>query len=607
MLAVLSRSLAWLEENLSLVTLAAAVGFFTARLWVPAFYSGPIQIIAIFTIVSLGLGLLLGFCGQFILSQGAVYAAGAYTSAILTVREDWPVWAGLIAAIFVGAAIGILVGLPALRLRSYYLALVTLGLAIITPQLLQEWKGLTGGFAGIGTVPRPSFFGHTLSADEYYYFVCSLCILVLWLTCNLLRSRWRLAFIAVRDDEIAASACAVPIYKVKLTAFLFASATAGLGGGLYASYLGFISPETFRFELTLGFLVAVIVGGPMSPAGPLLGSVGTAIGPVVLHLVRDYKEVIYGVMLIITPIQMPDGFIGFFNRTHKEPVIRAFQSWKARRATRGGTPVPQAADPVDIPPAPSHNEGPILSITRLTKSFGGVRAVDGVTLEFKAGAIYGLIGPNGSGKTTLVNVVSGTYAPDSGAVRLRGEPLMARPAMVVAGRGIGRTFQTPRIFSHLTVTENTMVSFFAGGRASLLEILLNLPRARRERREHQKLAEELVRVVGLHAKRNMRASDLTLAEQRFLEIARALALHPVVLLLDEPAAGLSPVELEDFKATVRGLRSAGYAILLVDHHADMMFELADDVTVLNYGQVIASGGPDDVRNTPAVIEAYLGA
>jgi branched-chain amino acid transport system permease protein len=600
----LGRLHRWLEERISLLVLAAAIGFFTARLWVPAYYTGPIQIIAIYTIISVGLGLLLGFSGQFILSQGAVYAAGAYTSALLTTNEDWPVWASMIAAVLMGAAIGVLLGLPALRLRSYFLALATLGFAVITPQLLLQWKGLTGGFAGVSGIPRPSFFGHTLSADEYYYFVVIMCIAVLWLTTNLLRSRWRLAFIAVRDDEVAASACAVPVYRVKLVAFVFASSLAGLAGALYASYLGFISPETFSFELTLGFLVAVIVGGPMSVAGPLLGSVGTAIGPEVLNFVHQYQDVIYGGMLVLAPVQMPDGFVGFFNRTQKEPAIRAFRRWRQRR-----TP-PTAAPPQPvpaIPPAPRWTEGPVLSLQRLTKSFGGVRAVDGVDLAVHPGTVYGLIGPNGSGKTTLVNVVSGIYAPDSGSVKLSGRSIGSRSSMTIARLGAGRTFQTPRTFPHLTVLENVMVSLFKTGRANMVEVLLNLPRCARERKEQRERAEHLLRVVGLYDQRDAPSTDLTLAQQRFLEIARALALGPRVLLLDEPAAGLSPAEIADFKSMIVALREAGYAILLVDHHAEMMFELADQVTVLNYGQVIASGEAAKVRHVPAVIEAYLGA
>lgn len=577
--------------------LFAAIAF-SAPEWVPDRFAGSVALILIYAIVTWGLAVVLGYSGQFILSQGAVYATGAYTSALLATRQDWPVWGSMAAGVVMGAAVGTLLGLPALRLRSHYVALVTFGFAVVTPQLLRVWKPLTGGFAGVPGIPRPSIGSHTLTADEYYYVLAAACVLVLWIVSNLLRSRWRTAFLAVHDDEVAAAAAGIPVQRVKLVAFVLASALGALGGALYASYVGFVSPDTFGLEVTLLLLVAVVVGGPRSILGPLLGSTFFVILPQVLSSVREYNLLIYSLLLMATPRFFPDGFMEAYER------VLQYGMQKLRWRIQYQEVAPLTAEAIPI--APLADSRANLNVRELQVTFGGVVAVDGVSISVPAGTVQGLIGPNGSGKTTLLNAVSGFVAPTAGTIFLRGERIDRLMPHERAVRGIGRSFQTPRIFEHMSVLENVTAGMFHRGKATLLEVLLGLPRSLREYEELLTEAEVLLQAVGLHGKRGMPAVNLPIVQRKLLEIARALALRPSVLLLDEPSAGLAPHKLAEFAQFIRMLRERGYSVILVAHQADMVFQVADTVTVLDGGKVIAAGDPQEVRASERVIQSYLG-
>lgn len=594
------RVFAVLEDRVSLLVLALALVLFTAPAWVESYLHGPIQVIAIYSIVAIGVSTSLGYAGQFTLGFGAVYAVGAYGAGVLIVDHGWSPWLAFAAGTVLGGLVGTVLGLPALRLQSHYLAMVTLGFALVVPQLLLAWKGLTGGFTGLGGIERPSLAGE-LDRDQYYYVVCAFCVLVFWLMRNLLRSRWRLGFLAVHDDELAAGALGLPVYRLKVVSFVVASLLAGLGGALYASYIGFLSPENFSVDISILFLAIVVVGGQVSVAGPILGSAIFVLLPQYLASVRDYSVLIYGSVLIFASMIIPNGLTGGWHQLRR--------GLRARMGDRLPMPAPgdhveEPAGTIDGPAAVKGGE--VLTATRLSKAFGGVSAVDGVDLVVRAGMVHALIGPNGAGKTTVLNLLSGVYAPDTGSIVLGGEDVTGWAPSKVARQGLSRTFQTPRTFGHLSTADNVGAALFSRGSDRMVEVLLDLPGARRERERRREQVAALLGFAGLTDLAANPPASLPLGTQRLVELVRAAAARPSVLLLDEPAAGLSGEELDALVDMIKLLRDVGFGILLVEHHVDLVFELADQVTVIEDGRMIAAGDPASVQSSEKVIAAYLG-
>ena len=564
-----------------------------------AYYLGLVQLIGIYTIVSQGNGVIVGYAGQFTLGQGAVYAVGAYASAILAVSLGWSVWLSVVGATAISALIGLVLGLPALRLRTHYLAMTTLGFALVVPQLILNWERLTGGWSGISGIPRPSIGDHVFTRMEYYYVIAAATVLMLWFTHNLLRSRWRLGFLAIHDSELATASLGISVYRVKLTAFLIASVLTGFGGALYAHYLGFISPDNFRLDMSILFLTTVVIGGPATFSGPLLGTIIFVLLPELLVGLRDYLLVVYGGLLVVSQMVIPDGVVG--------AVSGLWQRLRRPGVVRGSALAPLGLDrELSRFRRPLAAGTELLRLNALTKRFGGVAALSDVDMTVRTGTVHALIGPNGSGKTTLLNLISGFYPASAGQIVFRGQVRRKTTPDAIALDGIARTFQKPKIFLHLTVLENVMVGFFPHERTGVVGAMLALPRARAERHRSRERAEELLRFVGLYDRRDDLAKNLPHGQQRFLEIARALTLDPHLVLLDEPAAGLSGAELDQLVDLILHLKAQGRAILLVEHHVNMVMKVADRITVLNHGQKICDGTPDEVRNSPEVIAAYLG-
>jgi len=598
----------FVTRRLSWTVAVTALLLFTAPQWAPSYLNGPIQLIAVYVIVSLGVSITLGFAGQFTLGYGAVFAAGAYTSALLISDAGWPVWSAFLAAVVVGGAIGTVLGLPALRLKSHYLAMVTLGFAVIVPELIRAWDSVTHGFAGVGGIERISFGSGELSSDAFYYVVAVAAVLMLWLAHNLLSSLWRNALLAVHGDELAAAALAVPVYRVKVVAFLIASVLAGFGGALYASYIGFVSPDTFTVELSILFLTIIVIGGEYHIAGPVIGAAFFVLLPQYLAAVRDYSVVIYGATLVVAPMLIPNGMVGVPSQL-RSGWRRLRGRGTSEQPVAGTRPAAAAVTAgLSMPPLEGHSPGEgLLEATGITKRFGGITALSDVDLRVRGGTIHALIGPNGSGKTTLLNVLSGIYPPEEGQVVLGGDDVSGRPVSVVARNGLGRTFQTPRLFRHLTVVENVEVALFHDRSVGFLPTVLQLPAATRSRLDQRQAAEGLLAFVGLADYADSPATSLPLGKARLLEVARALAANPGVVLLDEPAAGLAGEDLDALSEMIVRLRDLRYGVVLVEHHVEMVFELADEVTVLQDGRTIATGRPEQVQIDTKVQEAYLGA
>lgn len=546
---------------------------------------------AIYWMLVSGLSLIVGFAGQLAIGYVALLTLGAYTTSVLAagnVLPPLPTFVALGIAGVAGAVFGVIVGLPALRLRTFYFAMTTLGFATIVTQVALAWQGVTGGGIGITGPEMPTPFN---TAWGFFYLCLGIAALCTWGASNIARSRVGRSLIAIRDAEVAAEASGIAKARLLIVVFMFAGALAAMAGGLFASLQTYITPDAFTFELSLLFFIAVLIGGRGSILGPLIGTVVLTILPEIAAPLAAWSTFLYAFLLLVIVLAMPGGIAALLDFESRKPL--AFD-----RAIR---PNPHVLGEL------LHGKRDRTSIVLrdVVLSFGGVRAIDGLDLEIRPGQVHGLIGPNGSGKTTTLNVVSGYYAPENGDVTL-GTPLEAAAPAMRAGRGIARTFQTPRIVGEATVLDNVMIGGSIDGRATFVESLLSLPRHREDERRSEADALLALRAVGLEALAHVRADRLQHSELRFIEIARALVLRPSFLLLDEPAAGLSGVEIDHLGRLIVEIGRQGTGVLLVEHHADLIFGICDYVTVLNLGRVLAAGTPAEIRVHKEVVSAYLG-
>lgn len=548
---------------------------------------------AIYWVLVAGLNLIVGYAGQLAIGYVALLTIGAYTTSVLAagnVLPPLPAFAALGVAGLAGAVFGVVVGLPALRLRTFYFAMTTLGFATIVTQITLAWQDVTGGGIGIAGPMLPEPLDTTWG---FLYFCLGFAALCTWLTANIARSRFGRALVAVRDAEVAAEASGIHKPKLLVLVFILAGALAAMAGGLFATLQTYITPDAFTFDLSLLFFIAVLIGGRGSILGPLLGTVILTLLPEIAAPLAAWSTFLYAALLLVIVLAMPGGIAALIDprNRRKLPEHRVI------------TPQPTALDALlgrrEVPAS--------LTLRGIVLSFGGVRAIDGVDLEVTPGQVHGLIGPNGSGKTTTLNVISGYYRPEAGSMAIGPAPLPAGEPQGRAGLRIARTFQTPRLIGEASVLENVMIGGTTDGRAGFAEALLALPRQRQEEREFEARARLALEAVGLAGLAEVRADRLQHSELRFMEIARALMLRPAFLLLDEPAAGLSTEEIRRLGALIRSISRHGTGVLLVEHHADLIFDICDQVTVLNLGKVLAAGTPAEIRVHKEVVSAYLGA
>jgi branched-chain amino acid transport system ATP-binding protein len=549
--------------------------------------------IGIFVVVCAGLNVLAGLTGQISLGHAGLYAIGAYAAALAATRLGFGFWLAVPLAVAVTSAVGAAVALAALRLSGPYLAMVTIAFGIIVEGTLVEWVALTGGPGGIFDIPKPSVAGVPLALGRYYWVVAAAAALALGLTRQLAHSGWGRALVAVKTSELAAESLGVSAYRVRTVAFTLSAAFAGAGGALFAFLNGYLSPDSFTLQTSILFLLIVLFGGLGTIAGPLVGAAALVLLPELIRQFVEYRLILYGSLLLLSVYFLPRGVVGALVRN---PVVSP---------TGGG--VPDAPPRIEASSRAVERGGlpPLaLSLTDVMKAFGGVRAVDGVSLTVRSGTVHSLIGPNGAGKTTVVNLVSGFDRPDAGTIELFGEPITGLGAVAIARRGLARTFQTPQLFDELSVLDNVLVGA-VGPRLGWLP--LALLGAGSDDAAAGARARESLDAVGLAEWAATLAAALPFGHRRRLEIARALAAGARVLVLDEPAAGLAPAEVETLNALLARLRAGGLTVVLIEHHVELVMVISDRVTVLDEGRVIADGGPESVQRDPAVLAAYLGA
>ncbi len=554
----------------------------------------------LFALLAIGLGLVMGIAGQVNLAQIAFFGVGAYVTAILTTHDGYGFWVAGLLAMAATVLTGLVVGAPALRIQSHYLGIVTLGLAVAFVDLITN-APVTGGDSGISGIPAPPLFGIDLSSQYLYYYL-ELAVLAGGLAFGLFVVRTPLGrrMRAMRDDALAAAASGAEIGVLRMLAFVLASVYGGAAGVLYAGLIHYVAPETFSIADMFLLLAMVIIGGRQSLAGCVTGAIGLTIAQQELVNLAARAQLGYGLLVVLVVVFAPTGLAGVPSRV----------SGRLRRRHRlaSGTGPPMSLEPFQPLPLSSApaSDGVLLEVCGLVKRFRGVTAVDGVSLTVRPGEILGIVGPNGSGKTTLFNVISGLYRPNGGRILLDGRMISGLRPYRISWLGVARTFQHLRLFRDLTVRENLLVTLDRTRTWWSWRYLCWPVGVWRHERELRRRADGLLGTFGLAQFGGARPRSLSYGIQRRLELARAMAASPRLLLLDEPAAGLNGAEQRQLAEIVRSVRDSGVTVVIIEHNMSLVMSLCERVVVLDSGTVIAEGAPAAVSRHPVVLAAYLG-
>ena len=568
--------------------LAAVLAGVALAATVNGYYVFVLANVALLAIVGIGLNVLLGLSGQVSFGHVGFYAIGAYAVGILTTKAGWSFWAAWPVAALAAGALGALLALPALRVRGPYLAMVTIAFGFIVEHSAVEMRDLTGGQNGIMGIAAPSLGWDALRGERA---VAALAIVAAALALvgfvRLSRGSWGAALRAVRDAETASESIGLNPLTIKTAAFTVSALLAGVAGGLYAPLSGFVTPHSFSFLQSILFVLVVMIGGSGSIAGPLVGAIIVGLLPEMLARLEECRLLFFGALLLAVLWAAPQGLVGL--------VVRL---WPRRAAA--AAPPAAATLQADVAPALGQRQRRTLRAQGLSMVFGGVNAVSQLSFSVPPGAVTSLIGPNGAGKSTVLNMLSGFYTPTQGACLLGDAPVQGVGAWRIARAGVARSYQTSQLFGSLSVLDNVALALPRGR----LGFVLGAGRIRSPQARAQ--AQALLAWCGYAGEPQARASDLAHVDRRLVEIARALATDPEVLLLDEPAAGLSHEDKERLSALLRRIADQGVGVLLVEHDMALVMGLSDHVVVIESGRHLAEGTPAQVQAHPAVRQAYLG-
>jgi branched-chain amino acid transport system ATP-binding protein/branched-chain amino acid transport system permease protein len=565
---------------IAIVAAAAIYAFLANQYYLFLLTTGALTVI-----VGVGLNVLIGLTGQVSFGHVGFYALGAYATAILTTKLGWNFWWTLPVGMLLCAAVGALLGLVALRVRGPYLAMVTIAFGFVVEYSVVEWERLTGGQNGIMNIPYPAAGGFSFGERGIALTAIALMALALVLYQRLAQSAWGLAMRAVRDSEIAAASVAVNPLAVRTVAFTISAVLAGIAGSFFASATTFVAPSSFPFFQSILFVLVVIVGGVERTYGPVIGAIIVVAIPELLSGLAEYRVLLSGVLMLAVLLFAPGG------------IASAFAARFGSRRSADSPAAPVSAQLLVSTGAPRRT----LEVEGLGIAFGGVRAVTDLTARMQSGQVTSIIGPNGAGKTTVLNMICGFYRPQTGTVRLGDETLAGRPTHAIARAGIARTFQTPQLFEQMSVLDNLLVAMQRGKLGSPLSAA-----ATSSTGAQAQTARALLDYVGYRGSVGRLAGDLPHIDKRLLEIARALAQRPGILMLDEPAAGLTAADKEHLGKLLRRIADAGLGVVLIEHDMSLVMRISDHIAVLDAGKSLAQGRPEAVRNDPAVVAAYLG-
>ncbi len=591
------------------------------------YYSGILIMIMINIILAASLNITVGILGQISLGHAGFMSVGAYSAGLFLksgLMQGLPAY--LCALLLGGLAaliLGFLVGIPSLRLKGDYLAIITLAFGEIV-RVFIEYFDFTGGAQGLSGIP-------TQKNMPLIYLICVISVLLMY---SMMTSRHGRLILAIREDEIAAEASGVNLSRSKIFAFAYSAMFAGIAGAVYAQYMGLLSARQFGTTASIDILVMVVLGGMGSFTGSILSAIALTILPEFLRAIHEYRMILYSLALIIVMLYRPSGLLGREEFQISKILTWLFPERKKPQGKEEDT-VAEVTVPAQSPlqdeepgslssesafsetasPVSDHaaiisdknSAAPLLETQHLSIHFAGLHALQDFSLRLMEGELVGLIGPNGAGKTTVFNILTGQYRQSSGEYRFQDRVITHEKPDELVHMGIARTFQNIRLFKYLTVLQNVQVAMNDKMSYGKIQGVLRLPLFWKEEAKVEKSALELLRIFDLDHVASHRAASLPYGEQRKLEIVRALATRPKVLLLDEPAAGMNPIETEDLMKTIRLIRDRfGLTVLLIEHDMKLVLGICERLLVLDHGQLIAEGAPLEVVRRPEVIEAYLG-
>ena len=585
--------------------------FFVIMPWLPlnGFYVFLAQTFFYTLIAVIGLNLLLGLSGQMSLGQAGFYALGAYGSALTALKLGWPIPLSIAFGTFLAALGGGLVGVFALRTRGLYLAMTTLAVGYVLDILAQRWIGLTGGAMGLSGVPQIEFGFPKLGPVFFFYFAGTALIVIQLLSDFIHDGRFGRNLRAIRESEVFAASVGIQVSRWKAGIFAFAAALAGMGGAFFAHQSGYVGSDAFTVRLSIALLIAAVVGGLGTKSGPFLGTLILLAIVEVIAGIDKYGLFIYGLILLTVLLAFPKGAAGVLDSlknkiglSRKDKALIDTSPLGSATPSQGASQSKEQLSERAL--ATMATQGSSLCIQGLSKSYSGLKAVDEVSIDVQPGTIHGLIGPNGAGKSTIINMIAGVYLPDTGSITLGGQDISSLGIAERANLGLARTFQNLQLIEGVSVLDNVMlgVKHQQTYTKDFFDWLFRNSLEQKERQESM----NILNFLGLGQLADRLPSELPYGYRKLLELARAIAQRPRILLLDEPIAGMNAQEAKEIAQVILKLKQLGITIVLVEHNMEFVMSVCDELSVLNFGRLIAHGTPKEVQNNATVIEAYLG-